>query len=50
MLLSWKMSESDEWIPCLMIEPFRIDILQFAGLTFIFWLDEEFKIKAGNLC
>jgi|GEM_PF-3225956 len=46
MLLSWKMSESDEWIPCL----FRIDIFQFAGLTFIFWLDEEFKIKAGNLC
>ena len=37
MLLSWKMSGSAEWIPYLMIEPFRIDILQFAGLTFIFF-------------
>ena len=37
MLLSWQISGSDEWIPYFMIEPFRIDILQFAGLTFIFF-------------
>lgn len=37
MLVSWRMTGSDEWIPYLMIEPFRIDILQFAGLTFLFF-------------
>jgi hypothetical protein len=37
MLVSWQISGSDDWIPYFMIEPFRIDILQFAGLTFIFF-------------
>jgi uncharacterized membrane protein len=37
MLLSWRISGTDDWIAYFMIEPFRIDILQFAGLTFIFF-------------
>lgn len=37
MFLTWKMTGNDEWIPYFMIEPFSIDILQFAGLTFIFF-------------
>lgn len=37
MLLSWRISGSNDWISYFMIEPFRIDILQFAGLSFIFF-------------
>jgi len=37
MLLSWKISGSNEWIPYFMTEPFYIDILQFAGIAFVFF-------------
>jgi hypothetical protein len=37
MAVSWKLTGSDEWLSYMMIEPLRIDILQFAGLTFIFF-------------
>ena len=37
MLVSWKISGSDEWIPFIAMELVWIDILQFAGLAFIFF-------------
>jgi hypothetical protein len=45
MLVSWKLTGSDEWLSYMMSEPFLIDILQFAGLTFIFFgLTKKLKI------
>jgi uncharacterized membrane protein len=37
MLISWKLSGSDEWLTYMRSETFLIDIFQFAGLTFIFF-------------
>ncbi|MDF3001810.1 MAG: hypothetical protein K0Q48_1929, partial [Bacillota bacterium] len=46
MLVSWKLSGSDEWLSDMMIELLRIDILQFAGLTFLFFgLAKKMKFK-----
>ena len=46
MLVKWQMSGSDEWIPYLVIEPFLVDILQFAGLAFIlFSLMKKLRLK-----
>ncbi len=37
MLILWKQTGEDEWLSYMMIELLEIDILQFAGLTFIFF-------------
>lgn len=47
MLISWKLTGSDEWLAYMMIEPLRIDILQFAGLTFVFFgLSKKLKFSS----
>jgi len=48
MLVSWKLTGSDEWLAYMMIEPLRIDILQFAGLAFIFFgLAKKLKFRTA---
>ncbi|QOX61871.1 DUF1624 domain-containing protein [Anoxybacterium hadale] len=48
MLVSWQLTGDDEWLSDMMVELFRIDILQFAGLTFLFFgLTKKMKFKSA---
>lgn len=37
MLVTWQITGDSEWVPDMMMELFWIDILQFAGLAFLFF-------------
>lgn len=46
MLVSWQLTGDDEWLSDMAIELLRIDILQLAGLTFLFFgVAKKMKFK-----
>lgn len=46
MMVSWQLTGDDEWLSDMMVELFRIDILQFAGLAFLFFgLAKKMKFR-----